>query len=321
MSGSASDDVIKPEILVLTRIYAPTLAALERDYIVHKRWTAADPEGLLREVGRKVRAVVTTSLTGFKRAQFEALPNLELIACFGIGHGAIDLVGAKERGITVTNTPNSIAEAVADLGTGLIIAVMRRICETDRFVRAGTWRVSLPPLGRALAGKTCGIVGLGKIGRCIAERVKACGMSVCYYGPREKDHTGYTYCSDIEALAKRSDCLVVTCASTADTRNLIDARVLKALGAQGYLINVARGVIVNESALVSALKNGHIAGAGLDVFWDEPNVPSELIAMDNVVLVPHIGSSTLEIREQRGVHLLANLGAHFSGQPVPNSLR
>jgi lactate dehydrogenase-like 2-hydroxyacid dehydrogenase len=312
---------MKPEILVLTRIYAPTLAALERDYIVHKLWMVPDREGLLREVGRKVRAVVTSSLTGFERAQFEALPKLELIACFGIGHGAIDVAGAKERGITITNTPDSIAESVADLGTGLIIAVMRRICETDRFVRAGKWRASLPPLGRDLAGKTCGIVGLGKIGRCIAKRVEACGMSVCYYGPREKHDTGYTYYSDVEALAARSDCVVVTCASTAATRNLIDADVLEALGAQGYLINVARGAIVDEGALLSALKNGRIAGAGLDVFWDEPQVPSELIAMDNVVLVPHIGSSTLEIREQRGAHLLANLTAHFAGQPVPNSLR
>src|SRR5215217_5576105 len=161
-----SEEVTKPEILVLTRIYAPTLAALEQDYIVHKLWTAPDRDALLRDVGREVRAVVTTSLTGFKRAQFEALPNLELIACFGIGHVAIDLAGAKERGITVTNTPDSIAESVADLGTGLIIAIMRRICETDRFIRAGKWRASLPPLGRELGRKTCGIVGLGKIGRC-----------------------------------------------------------------------------------------------------------------------------------------------------------
>jgi hydroxypyruvate reductase len=311
---------VKPEILVLTRIYAPTLAALERDYIVHKLWMAADREGLLREVGRKVRAVVTTSLTGLKRAQFAALPRLELIACFGIGHGAIDLAAARERGITVTNTPDSIADSVADLGLGLIIALMRRICETDRFVRAGKWRASLPPLGRELASKTCGIVGLGQIGRCIAKRVEACGMSVCYYGPREKHDIGYTYYADVEALAKRSDCVVVTCASAAETRNLIDARVLEALGAQGYLINVARGAIVDQGALLSALKNEHIAGAGLDVFWDEPNVPSELIAMENVVIVPHIGSSTLEIREQRGAHLLANVTAHFSGQPVPNSL-
>jgi lactate dehydrogenase-like 2-hydroxyacid dehydrogenase len=313
--------VVKPEILVLTLIYAPTLAALEREYIVHKLWTAADRDGLLREVGRNVRAVVTTSLIGFKRAQFEALPKLELIACFGIGRGAIDLAAAKERGITVTNTPDSIADSVADLGLGLIIAVMRRICETDRFIRAGKWRASLPLLGRDLAGKTCGIVGLGKIGRCIAKCVGACGMSVCYYGPREKHDIGYTYYSDVEALAKRSDFLVVTCASTAETRNLIDGRVLEALGAQGYLINVARGAIVDGGALISALKNGHIAGAALDVFWDEPNVPSELIAMDHVVIVPHIGSSTLEIREQRGAHLLTNLTAHFSGHPVPNSLR
>ena len=255
----------KPQILVLTCIYAPTLAALEQEYTVHKLWSAADPNALLQRIAPNVRAVVTTSLTGFKHEQFETLPNLEILACFGIGHGAIDLSAAREHGVTVTNTPDSIAESVADLGTGLIIAVMRRICETDRFVRAGNWRKSLPPLGRDLSGKTCGIVELGKIGRCIAKRVQAFGMSVCYYGLREKSNLCYAYYADAEALAKHSDCLVVTCALTAQTRNLIDARILRALGSNGYLVNVARGAIVDEETLIAALKREHIAGAGLDV--------------------------------------------------------
>ncbi|MGZ5177863.1 MAG: 2-hydroxyacid dehydrogenase [Burkholderiales bacterium] len=311
----------KTEILVLTRIYAPTLAALEQEYTVHKLWAAADPNALLQKIAPNIRGVVTTSLTGFRHEQFAALPNLEILACFGIGHGAIDLSAARDHGVTVTNTPDSIAESVADLGAGLIIAVMRRICETDRFVRAGNWRKSLPPLGRELTGKTCGIVGLGKIGLCIAKRVQAFGMSVCYYGPREKNGVGYPYYADVEALAKHSDCLVVTCPLTDQTRNLVDVRILRALGSNGYLINVARGPIVDEEALITALTTGEIAGAGLDVFWNEPDVPSELIEMKQVVMVPHIGSSTQEIREQRGAHLLANLRAHFSGNPVPNPLR
>ena len=220
----------------------------------------------------------------------------------------------------MTNTPDAIAQSVADLGTGLMIAVMRRICETDRFLRAGLWHKGLPPLGRALSGKTCGIVGLGKIGLCMARRVEAFGMSVCYYGPRQKHDVAYGYYTDLEALAQRSDCLIITCQATPQTRNLVDARILDALGRDGFLINVARGAIVDEKALIAALKNAGIAGAGLDVYWDEPNVPSELIEMENVVLVPHIGSSTLEIREQRSRHLLANLAAHFSGAPVPNPL-
>jgi lactate dehydrogenase-like 2-hydroxyacid dehydrogenase len=264
---------------------------------------------------------VTTSLTGFKRSQFEALPKLEIVACFGIGHGAIDLTAANERGVSVTNTPDSIAQSVADLGTGLIIAVMRRICETDRFVRAGKWRSSLPPLGRDLSSKVCGIVGLGKIGQCIGRRVEALGMSVCYYGPREKAGVAYAYYADIEALAAHVDCLVVTCPCTDDTRNLVNAPVLQALGPDGYLINVARGAIVDQAALIAALQERRIAGAGLDVYWDEPDVPAELLGMEQVVLVPHIGSSTLEIREQRGAHLLANLQAHFSGTPLPNRLK
>ena len=311
----------KPEIAVLTRIHAPALAALERDYIVHKVWAAPDRDARLREIGANVRAAVTTSLTGFRRSDFDALPKLELVACFGIGHVAIDLAAARERGVTVANTPDSIARSVADLAIGLMIAIMRRIPETDRFVRAGKWKHGLPPLGRELADKTCGIIGLGSIGRCIAVRAQAFGMAVRYHGPREKHDVAYSYCADVETLAAASDCLIVTCPATEATRGLVNARVLEALGPDGFLVNVARGAIVDENALVAALGESRIAGAALDVFWHEPDVPEPLLAMNNVVLVPHIGSSTLEVREQRSRHLLANLQAHFAGQPVPNRVQ
>jgi lactate dehydrogenase-like 2-hydroxyacid dehydrogenase len=309
---------MKPEVLVLTRIYAPTLAALEQAYTVHTPWSAPDPQAALRELGRNVRAVVTTSLAGLSGQQLAVLPRLEVVACMGIGHRAIDLTAARERGVVVTITPTPIDHAVADLGVGLMIAVMRRICETDRFVRAGRWTHRLPPLGADLAGKVCGIVGLGAIGSAIASRARAFGMAVCYHGPREKSGVPYRYYADIEALAAAADCLVVTCAATDATRNLVDVRVLEALGSRGFLVNVARGAIVDETALVSALANGRIAGAGLDVYWDEPHVPQGLLDLDNVVLVPHIGSSTIEIREQRGAHVLASLEAHFAGRAVPN---
>jgi lactate dehydrogenase-like 2-hydroxyacid dehydrogenase len=309
---------VKPDLLVVTPIYPPTLAELEREYTVHKLWLADDPDALLAEVSGRVRGVVTVGSIGLAPGRIESLPMLEIVGCFGTPHGTVDLAAAGARGVVVTNTPDSITEAVADLAIGLVIAVMRRICETDRFVRAGKWLAGLPPMGAGLGGKTCGIVGLGAIGRGAARRAEACGMAVRYHGPREKPGVAYPYCADLEEMARRVDCLVVTCPLTPATRGLVDARILDALGSGGYLVNVARGPVVEEAALVAALQNGRIAGAALDVYWDEPRVPAALLGMENVVLLPHIGSSTREVREARGEKLLANLRAHFAGQPVPD---
>jgi lactate dehydrogenase-like 2-hydroxyacid dehydrogenase len=311
---------MKPELLALTPFYPPTLAALERDYVVHKLWEARDPDALIRQLSANVRGIVTTGLVGCKRAHIDALPKLEVIACFGTSHGTLDLPVAKERGIVVTNTPDWTVDAVADLAIGLLIAVMRRICEADRFIRAGKWPAGAFPMSTDLRGKTCGIIGYGGIGSAVAKRVAAFGMPVCYHGPREKAGVTYSYYADLLKMAQVSDCLIVTCPETPATRKSVDTRVLDALGAQGFLVNVARGAIVDQAALIQALKDGRIAGAGLEVFWDEPRVPSELLTMEQVVLAPHIGSSTREIREHRGATLLANLCAHFAGAPVSNRL-
>jgi len=311
---------MKPEILVLVPIYAPTLAALERDYTVHKLWTARDPDALVKEVSVSVRGVVTTGSSGMSGGLIEALPRLEIIACFGTPHGTVDLALARGRGVTVTNTPDFITNDVADLAIGLMVAVMRRIPQADRFVRAGKWAAGLFSPGTGLGGKTCGIIGLGAIGRAIAKRAEAFGMSVCYHGPRRKEDTAYPYYPDLESLARESNCLVVACTAMPETRNLVNARILDALGPDGFLVNIARGSIVDEQALIAALREKRIAGAGLDVFWDEPGVPAELAAMEQAVLAPHIGSTTREIREERGSKLLENLRAHFAGQPVLNQI-
>ncbi len=309
-----------PEILILTPLYTPTLAVLEREFVVHNLWESPDPDAFLETVAAKVRGVVTTGLVGCGRRVIDVLPKLEIIACFGEGDDMLDLAAAKKRGIVVTNTRNSIIETVADLALGLLLATMRRIAQSDRFVRAGKWPAGTPALGSGVTGRTCGIVGLGKVGVALARRVTACGMQVCYHGPREKIDSGYPYYADLEALARVSDCLVVSCPSTPATQQLIDARILRALGVEGFLINVARGAIVDEHALIAALRDGLIAGAGLDVFWDEPQVPVELMKLEQVVLAPHIGSYTREIREERGALLLASMRAHFSGKPVPMRL-
>jgi lactate dehydrogenase-like 2-hydroxyacid dehydrogenase len=307
---------MKPEILVTRQIYMPALEALEGEYIVHKAWSAPDRLRFIEGVGPRVRAVVTTVPDGVSGREIDLMPKLELIACFGRSLAKIDLAAAKRRGIRITDVPHSVAVPVADLALGLTIAIMRRVVEAERYVRAGKWPDKPFPPGRGLTGKVCGIVGLGEIGREVAKRVAACGMSVCYYGPRKKPDASYRYFPDLEDMAREADCLVVTCTATPATENLVNASVLAALGPEGYLINVARGSIVDESALIAALQNRGIAGAALDVLKDEPEVPPQLLALDNAIVVPHIGSTIMEIREERARNVVGNLRAHFAGKPL-----
>jgi lactate dehydrogenase-like 2-hydroxyacid dehydrogenase len=307
---------MKPELLLVRPIYGPAMAELERDFTVHKPWTAPDPRAYARQSCGAVRVAVTTTALGFSRAEIEALPKLEILGCYGPYVDLVDTAAAKERGVAVTHTPDSTAEPVADLAMGMLVAVMRRICEADRFVRAGKWPTSVLEAGREVRGKTCGIVGFGRIGREIAARATAFGMRIRYHGPRLKDGVVWPYHADVLSLAKESDVLVVTCRLTPETRNLVDAPVLDALGKDGYLVNVARGAIVDEDALVAALESGRIAGAALDVFRDEPQVPAALMKMDNVVLAPHMGTSTREIRDERSRKLLTDLRAFFAGRSL-----
>ena len=307
---------MKPEILVLYPIFAPTLAVLEQQYAVHKLWAAADPRALLNEIAPRIRGVVTTGLKGCDAATMQALPNLEIIASFGSPRNTLDVAAARARHIVCTRTPDAITESVADLALGLILDVMRRIAAGDRFIRAGRWEKELARPGTEVRSKRCGIMGFGRIGQGVAKRAQAFDMPVCYFGPNKKD-SPYRYCSDLVEMATAVDVLVVCCPLTPQTRDQVDARVLDALGPEGFLVNVARGPVVIEAALITALREKRIAGAGLDVFWDEPRVPQALCEMDNVVMVPHIGSSTVEVRVERGRKVLANLDAHFSGQVVP----
>jgi hydroxypyruvate reductase len=305
----------KPEVVVLHRLFAPTLAELEARYTVHKLWLAGDRGALLRELAPRVRAAVTTGLAGCDAATMDALPKLEIIASFGSPRASLDLAAAQARGIVCTRTPDEITEAVADLALGLMIDVMRGVTRGDRFIRAGLWEKELARPGYEVRGKRCGIVGLGRIGQFVATRVQAFGMTVNYQGPRRKD-VPFAYFESLEALAKASDVLIVCCPLTPQTRGIVTEQVLDALGTEGFLINVARGPVVDEGALTQALRAKRIAGAGLDVFWDEPRVPAVYREFDNVVMAPHIGSNTMEVRIERGRKVLANLDAHFAGRAV-----
>ncbi len=312
-----NDDVAKPTLMAMLPLYEPAMAALEKDYTLLRPWEAADPAAFIREHGAQVRGVVTTTSKGFFREEFDAFPNVEVLACYGPYLTLLDLGRAHERGIPVSYTPDSTAAPVADLALGLMLAAMRRLPEADRFVRAGLWPKMAFPAGREVHGKRCGIVGMGRIGQQIARRVAAFDMPVSYYGPRAKPDLPYTYVPDLVALAREVDVLIVTCALTSDTRGLVGAEVLDALGPDGFLVNISRGPVMDQDAMIRALAERRIAGAGLDVFNDEPEVPAELMAMDHVVLAPHIGTGTRENRDERMRKLLANLAAHFAGTPTP----
>lgn len=279
------------------------------------RPTGRDPEQVIKGHKNDIQAI-TAYLTPVHRSLIEALPNLEIIACGAVGIDHIDLEVCRARNIAVTNTPDVLSADTADIAIFLLLAVARRAVEGDACIRAGLWLQGPLALGTTLTGKTLGIVGLGRVGQEVASRAEAFGMEVAYYGPREKTGVKYRFYADLTALAQACDFLVLTCIGGPDTYHLIDYKVLQALGPQGILINIARGAVVKEEDLLIALRNRTIAGAGLDVFENEPYVPESIRRMDNVVLTPHIGSATLETRTKMGNLAVDNLLAHFEGRPL-----
>ncbi|WP_213881135.1 2-hydroxyacid dehydrogenase [Pseudomonas sp. dw_358] len=298
----------RADVLVWGPMHAALTANLARDYTVHNRWEIADLDHWLDQHGENIQAIVTSGVYGTEIAVLERLPHLRVVTSFGVGYDALDMAYLADRGIPVSNTPDVLNNAVAETALGLMLAVSRKISLADRFVRAGEWPKGKFPLGSDLAGKTCGIVGLGKIGKTIATRAAAFDMKIAYYRRNQPyPDVPYTHYADLEALARDADHLVIIVPGGADTERLINAQVLKALGPKGLLINVARGSVVDEKALIAALQAGEMGGAGLDVFEDEPNVPDELLSMDNVVLTPHIGSGTFETRQAMADLVFANL--------------
>ena len=264
-----------------------------------------------------VRAVVTGGHVGCASDLMESLPALGIVAVNGIGVDKVDLDFAISRGVRVTTTPGVLADDVADLAVGLVICLLRQIPAADTFVRVGSWNEGDRPLARKVSGRRFGIVGLGLIGSAIARRLAAFG-SVAYTGPRRKK-VSYAFHADLDALARVSDVLVLTCLANSSTRRLVGAAVIDALGPEGYLINVARGSIVDEAELIAALNEGRLAGAALDVFEDEPNVPEALRASPKVVLTPHIASATVETRTRMADLVLENLDAFIAGARLPSS--
>jgi hydroxypyruvate reductase len=254
-----------------------------------------------------VVAAITSSRYGVTNEQMDAMPSLRAIVHFGVGYETTDVAHARSRGIAVSNTPDVLTDCVADLAVGGLIDVLRRLSAADRFLRRGDWQHGQFPLAVKVTGRKVGILGLGRIGQAIAHRLEAFDCVLSYHSRHQVPDSPYTYAASPEALAEAVDVLVVATSGGPATAGLVSADVLTALGPTGYLVNIARGSVVDEPALVAALAGGTIAGAALDVFADEPNVPNPLLGMDNVVLLPHIASATVETREAMGDLAFRNL--------------
>ena len=299
------------DILVTAALPPFLYEPLKAGYRCHDHFLASDKDGELAASAARVRGLVQGGGTITPTTLLDRLPGLEIISVFGVGYDGVPVDYCRARGIKVTNTPDVLTDDVADVAVALILLTGRGLLRANRFVHAGEWKKRGPELTTRLGGRTVGILGLGRIGKAIAHRVEAMGMKVAYTG-RKPQQVSWRYVPDLETLAREVDYLVVACPGGAATRHLVDARMLKALGAKGTLINIARGSIVDEPALVRALADGTIRAAGLDVFADEPNIPDELLALENAVLLPHVGSATQETRKAMGDLCKANLDSWFS---------
>jgi hydroxypyruvate reductase len=289
------------------------LEALEQEFVVHKVWDAPDRAAALRPVAERIRGAVSNAMAGLPGAVIEALPNLEICAINGVGLETTDLALAKERGVVVTTTP-VLYDDVADLGVILALCACRRIVEADRFVRAGRWLQGRMEQARKFSGMRAGILGLGRIGNALAPRLAAFGMTIGYYDPLPKAGVPYrAYQSPLE-LARNSDILFLCAAGGAGRGHIVTAEILDALGPRGIFVNIARGWLVDEAALVRALSERRLGAAGLDVFENEPQVPDALLGLDNVVLTPHIASNTEETMRAMGQCVLDNIRSWFAGK-------
>ena len=288
--------------------------AVASPLILHKYWEASDPQAFLREIGPRIRGIAAGGRVRIDETILKHLPALEVIANFGVGYDRVDIEAARAHGAIVTNTPDVLTEEVADLALGLLLCTLRNLPQADRFVREGAWLKGAFPFSASLRGRTVGILGLGRIGKAIARRLDAFDVEVAYHGRSRQAGIAYAYYPSLLEMAQAVDTLILVAPGSEDTNRLVNAEILAALGPEGVLINVARGTVVDEPALIAALRDGTILAAGLDVFEDEPRVPAELIAMSNVVLLPHVGSASVPTRNAMGKMVVDNLHAWFEGR-------
>lgn len=309
----------KIDVLVVWPNRPEQMEILESTYELHRydQASAEEKTAMIEALGDKVRAVVTTHGGGFDTELLAQLPNLEIVCSSSVGLDTICVDACHERGIPVTNTPDVLTDDVADMALMLMLATLRRMLPGVEWIQSGNWvDKGMMPLNTSVKGKTLGVVGLGRIGKAIAARAEACGMNISYFSRQAKADVGYRHYDDLIALAKGVDVLAPVIPGGAATEGLISRDVLSALGEDSYFINVSRGSVVDEAALVELLEQRAIKGAGLDVYVDEPNVPQALLSMDHVVLQPHCASGTFETRAAMAQLVVDNLSAHFADKPL-----
>ncbi|PYD48354.1 2-hydroxyacid dehydrogenase [Novacetimonas pomaceti] len=308
---------MKPEILLIEPMMPDIERQLDAAYTVHRFTSIAQ----LKDIAGNIRGIATGGATGVPQDVMDSLPALEIIAINGIGTDAVNLTQAKERNIRVTTTPGVLTDDVADMAIGLILSLLRGLPAGDRYVRDGEWgRKSAPPLGRKVTGKKLGIIGMGQVGRAIAHRAQAFAMPVSYTDLRDFGLKDHTFVPDLKTLARDSEVLVVAASGGAGSRHLVSREVMEAVGPEGFLVNVARGSVVDEQALAQVLEAGKLGGAALDVFEHEPEVPAALRHSPRTVLQPHRASATVETRLAMGELVVRNLAAHFANQPLPTAV-
>jgi lactate dehydrogenase-like 2-hydroxyacid dehydrogenase len=315
----------KADVLMMAQMAPMIVDGIAKAFTLHKLWEAQDRERLIGELSPRLRAIAAGGPVHDRvDAGFMArFPKLEIISSFGVGYDHIDAKWAGEHGIVVTNTPDVLNEEVADTALGLLLCTVRELPQAERHLRAGKWTNGDYRLTASLRGRRAGIVGLGRIGKAIARRLEAFGLPVVYHGRKAQPGVANRYYPDLVEMARDVDVMIVITPGGAQTRHLINAKVLEALGPNGILINVSRGSVVDQDALIAALKERKILSAGLDVYANEPHVPPELMAMDNVVLLPHVGSASVHTRNAMNQLVIDNLLAWAAGKkpltPVPEA--
>jgi hydroxypyruvate reductase len=307
----------KPDLLAIAPLPEFLAGPLRERYTCHELAAQADQEAFFRGQGSSVRAVVGLGGSIYEETLLAKLPALELVAVHGVGYDGVPLDYCRKRGLRVTNTPDVLTEDVADIALALVLMTSRGLVSANRFLHAGDWQKGKFKLTTKPGDKRAGIFGLGRIGTAIAWRLAHLGMEIGYHGRNLQAEAPFDFFETLRELAEWCDFLVVACPGGPATLRVVNADVLAALGAQGTLINIARGSVVDEPALVTALQRGTIKAAGLDVFADEPNIPKPLLSMENVVLLPHVGSGTVETRKAMAELVMRNLDAHFAGEPLP----
>lgn len=308
---------MKQRILQYGKQYPYLEQHLAAQYDLHELTREADPKAYLAAHGGEFVGLVTNAGVGVDAAMIDALPALKVISSFGVGFDKVDMAAARARGIPVGYTPNVLNDCVADTAFALVMDVARQFSASDRYLRRGEWLKAAYPLTTRVSGKKLGILGLGRIGSVIARRASGFDMEVRYHNRKPVEGVAFGYEASLESLARWADFLVIAAAGGAQTRHMVSRDILAALGPNGFLVNIARGSVVDEGALIEALENNTIGGAGLDVFEDEPKVPARLIACDNAVLFPHLASATVETRKAMSDQVLDNLSGFFKTGVVP----